>query len=325
MPRYSKHQLDGFVADRRYWDRKHPDHDDWVGFTTKAFEETYPDRQTIVATPEQEAQSKREMERLRKMVALPAYRDKRDPGHAALLDEVTRGFDALNEAEFGPLESAASTPKQKDHDPLTPLDPAAFARKVAARPQTPAPLQAPNLLELGVRTGLTERRDTIFSGTEKPNATSEEVDKSVFGLIPPDTHRRNTRSTFNLTQNTPRQNPPKVIHPEITAPGGTDGAFVWSPLMVTPSQIEMLWKDLEEPERALDDFMKGFKDHQVRDPATGEMRPPTDEELKRWFEEWQQHIRDFLQDYHDKKDSLFPDEKERTPPLMEQQPENPIG
>jgi murein DD-endopeptidase MepM/ murein hydrolase activator NlpD len=110
MPLYGKNQLAGFVADPRYRDRKHPEHEDHFAFTTRAFEETYPD--PLMPTPEQEEWAKREEKRLREMVALPAYRDKRDPDHARTFAGVTRGYGKLNAVLYGtPAPEEAETPK----------------------------------------------------------------------------------------------------------------------------------------------------------------------------------------------------------------------
>jgi murein DD-endopeptidase MepM/ murein hydrolase activator NlpD len=112
MPLYGKNQLAGFVADPRYRDRKHPEHKDHLAFTVKAFEESYPD--PLMPTPEQEEWAKREEKRLRGMVALPAYRDKRDPDHARTFEDVTRGYGKLNAVLYGtpaPESDDAETPK----------------------------------------------------------------------------------------------------------------------------------------------------------------------------------------------------------------------
>ncbi|MCM0021492.1 MAG: M23 family metallopeptidase [Tagaea sp.] len=132
MARYTKDQLAGFVADPRYRDRKHPEHEAHLDFTVQAFEETYPD--PVAPTPEQEEWAKREEKRLRDLVALPAYRDKRDPDHAKTFADVTRGYDKLNAVLYGTPASDGETTKPALRDPLDPVmpPPAAFARAMSA-------------------------------------------------------------------------------------------------------------------------------------------------------------------------------------------------
>lgn len=127
MPGYSKSQLNAFVADRRYWDKKHPEHRAHLDFTVKAFEETYPD--PLMPTKEQEEWAAAEEKRLRELAKLRPFWDKRDPDHARAYGEVTRGFDKINAVLYGPPDP--------DGQP-----PARFARAVQAT-QTAQTAQAP--------------------------------------------------------------------------------------------------------------------------------------------------------------------------------------
>jgi hypothetical protein len=320
MPRYSKSQLQGFVADRRYWDRKHPEHKAHLDFTVKAFEETYPD--PIAPTKEQEEWAAQEEKRLRQLAFRPAYSNKRDPDHARAVAEVHRGFDKINAVLYGTPDpdeadqADASDAPAKTPDPLDPVMPG------AARSKTWAFVPPKSLLEPAAQLA---RSGVSPSNNPSLNARSQTVDRPPRFGVSFATDIRETPPV--LAENAPRPNPPKVIHPEISAPPGIDGSFIWSPKMVTPSQIETLWRDLEDPKSAFETFKKGFEHEGARvpDPATGELRPPTEKELEIWFQQWLDDLRDFLQDYYEKKDSLFPDEGDRVPPLMPIQPENPVG
>ena len=317
MPRFMRDRLSALTADRRYWDKKHPEHQAHLDFTVKAFEQTYPD--PLVPTKEQEEWAARENLRLRELSAKPAYWNNRHPDHARALAEVTRGYDKLNAVLYGTQAPArAETPKPAPRDPLDPVmsAPTSFARAMSDTQTAQAGQAGP-------------------VPTAKPYSASK---LQTFGLAPragypPSSELPEVQTTSKrdaptaLAESVPRPNPPKVIHPDISAPPGIDGNFIWSPLMVTPSQIEMLWRDLEDPHSAFESFKKGHEQEGTRvpDPTTGELRPPTEKELENWFKEWQEHVKDFLQDYYEKKDPLFPDEGERVPPLMPIQPENPVG
>jgi murein DD-endopeptidase MepM/ murein hydrolase activator NlpD len=138
MPRYSKSQLDGFVADRRYWDKKHPEHKAHLDFTVKAFEDSYPD--PLMPTKEQEDWAAQEEKRLREMAKLRPFRDKSDPGHADARASFHRGFDKINAVLYG-----AQAPEPEADEPAPakapdPLDPATFARMASTRtPPAPNP------------------------------------------------------------------------------------------------------------------------------------------------------------------------------------------
>lgn len=156
MPRYTKDQLTSFVADRRYWDKKHPEHQAHLDFTVKAFEETYPD--PLVPTPEQEEWAAAEAKRLREMAKLRPFWDKRDPGHAQAYAGVTRGFDKINAVLYGtqdpgdaaPASAPVERPMRATRDPLDPGMPsptsfaqAASATQSAQAGQAPQAQQAP--------------------------------------------------------------------------------------------------------------------------------------------------------------------------------------
>ncbi|MFM7346769.1 MAG: peptidoglycan DD-metalloendopeptidase family protein [Tagaea sp.] len=151
MPRYSKSQLDGFVADRRYWDKKHPEHQAHLDFTVKAFEETYPD--PLMPTKEQEEWAAAEEKRLREMGKLRPFWDRRDPGHAAARAEFYRGFDKINAVLYGTPASDGDASAASKTDARDPLDPAApapdgFARaaratQMAQAAQAPQPAPPP--------------------------------------------------------------------------------------------------------------------------------------------------------------------------------------
>lgn len=136
MPGYTKDQLSAFVADRRYWDKKHPEHQAHLDFTVKAFEQTYPD--SLMPTKEQEEWAARENLRLRELSAKPAYWNNRHPDHARALAEVTRGYDKLNAVLYGTpgpdADRQAETPKQTARDPFDPArpSPASFAHAMSA-------------------------------------------------------------------------------------------------------------------------------------------------------------------------------------------------
>ncbi|MFM7346771.1 MAG: M23 family metallopeptidase [Tagaea sp.] len=149
MPRYGKSQLDGFVADRRYWDQKHPEHQAHLDFTVKAFEAAYPD--PVAPTPEQEEWAAAEEKRLREMGKLRPFWDRRDPGHAAARAEFYRGFDKINAVLYGTQDpdgdapAPVERPMRAARDPLDPTAPApdGFARAARATQMAQAAQAAP--------------------------------------------------------------------------------------------------------------------------------------------------------------------------------------
>jgi hypothetical protein len=108
--------------------------------------------------------------------------------------------------------------------------------------------------------------------------------------------------------------PPRVIHPDIKLPDGWDPKLLFSPLQVSPEQIEELWKQLDDPKTAFERFKESWKNGTGLDPATGQLRPLTEQELRNSFERDQDLIKEFLWDYYHKRDRIFPEERERVNP-----------
>jgi hypothetical protein len=127
MPRYGKNQLDAFVADRRYWDKKHPEHQAHLDFTVKAFEETYPD--PLMPTKEQEEWAAAEEKRLREMAKLRPFWDKRDPGHEGARAEFYRGFDKINAVLYGTPEPPSIPSCRHARDQRAPFRPRSGAHR----------------------------------------------------------------------------------------------------------------------------------------------------------------------------------------------------
>lgn len=295
MPNYTLAQLRAMQVERRYWDKRHPENADFVAQVDQGYRDLFDEPAGIVATPEQEEQSRRLEEDLRRRMARSEYWNPRHADYQRLHDDVAQGY-----AKLYPTAAPAS--------PM-------------AEPEQAPPPEPVNLLELA-------QQMMPIGSSSRMNLQQEEKARSKNNLVLSTSGSQIALSPFwqkpptpkpTVPERSPVPMPPKVIHPDISAPPNSDPNLIYSPLQVDPSQIEKLWKFLDDPEWGYQKFHEAWGDKKWTNPVTGEERPFTEKELRDSFERYQDETKEFLWDYYHRRDSVFPDDKERVfPPSIKE-------
>ncbi|MBN9499184.1 MAG: hypothetical protein J0H39_20715 [Alphaproteobacteria bacterium] len=294
MPNYTLAQLRAMQAERRYWDKRDPANADFVAQVDQGYRDLFDEPAALVPTPEQEEQSRRLEEDLRRRMARSEYWNPRHADYQRLHDDVAQGYAKLYPA-------------------------AAPASPMAEPEQTPPP-EPVNLLELTRRMLPVGSSSRMNLQEVKPSSESNlvlstsgsQIALSPFWQKPP-------APEPTVPERSPVPMPPKIIHPDISAPPNSDPNLIYSPLQVDPSQIEKLWKFLDDPEWGYQKFLEEWGNKKWKDPVTGEERPFTEKELRDSFERDQDKTKEFLWDYYHRRDSVFPEDKERAfPPGVEE-------
>ncbi|MCM0020059.1 MAG: hypothetical protein NBV67_08705 [Tagaea sp.] len=317
MARYTKDQLAGFVADPRYRDRKHPEHKAHLDFTVKAFEETYPD--PVAPTLEQEEWAAAEEKRLRDLVALPAYRDKRDPDHAKTFADVTRGYDKLNAVLYGTPASDGETTKPV----ATPMS-SIFARPASATTPAPDIFQRANQLAQAGQAPAPYQRPTPTNVEALGRASSEQGDPrkgpgTQVAQETPDGRRSSFQFELGLRPargGGPLEMPPRVIHHGTDAPWDVEAKWAIYPTQVRPEVIHKLWEFLDNEEENFARYAREEREkgRTSRHWLTGSPTPISDSQLRAEFRQLREETKEFLWEYYYQIEPLFPDEKKRVPP-----------
>jgi hypothetical protein len=293
MPNYTLAQLRAMQAERRYWDTRDPENADFVAQVDQGYRDLFDEPAALVPTPEQEEQSRRLEEDLRRRMAQSEYWNPRHADYRRLHDDVAQGYAKLYPA----ADSSAAAPAPAM--PTAPVNLLELAQQmVQAQPlSNKVPDINPPISEKGGR-----------QPTEHP-----QLAVSPFWLRP---------ESESLGGNLPL--PPRVIHPDVDAPWDPEGNWAAFPTEVSPRAIEKLWGILDNPDKAFDDYLKEQRDNNRTNPDrwTGKARPATEEELRQEFNKSPEDMKKFLWDYYERRDGVYPDKRDHVDPEHREIPPN---
>jgi len=130
MPIYTLAQLRAMQAERRYWDTRDPENADFVAQVDQGYRELFDEPAALVPTPEQEEQSRRLEEDLRRRMAQSEYWNPRHADYQRLHDDVAQGYARLYPAAV-PASPMAEPEQAPSPEPVNLLE---FTRQMAEAP-----------------------------------------------------------------------------------------------------------------------------------------------------------------------------------------------
>jgi murein DD-endopeptidase MepM/ murein hydrolase activator NlpD len=133
MPNYTLAQLRAMQAERRYWDKRDPANADFVAQVDQGYRDLFAEPAALVPTPEQEEQSRRLEEDLRRRITQSEYWNPRHADYRRLHADVAEGYARLHPAA-APASAGAEPEPTSSPAPVNLLE---LTRQMA---EAPAPL-----------------------------------------------------------------------------------------------------------------------------------------------------------------------------------------